>query len=214
MLPFVFLAVAARDGHDRRGRRADLRRVRAARGVPLRHRREHPRHRGVLGAVASPGRRRWSGGVAAAILFAVLLLPRIRLLQVVALAMLVIALGRRARSDHLSWSPYYKISAVPQGRTRTSTVISVNGIPHQSATPVAGRRTRRAEYLLPYERSLAPLDDVLIVGAGSGTDVAARARRRGEARRRRRDRSSHPADRRAAAPGPAVRRPSRERPHR
>lgn len=111
-------------------------------------------------------------GVAAAILFAVLLLPRIRPLQVVALAMLVMSLGLESSLDHLSWSPYYKVSAVSAGSNGTSTVISVNGVWHQVATPVSEVHTQGPQYRLPYKRSLAPLDDVLIVGAGSGTDVA------------------------------------------
>jgi SAM-dependent methyltransferase len=52
----------------------------------------------------------------------------------------------------------------------------VNGIPHQQATPAESRLDWEPQYALPYERATAAwqgrLDDVLIVGAGSGTDVA------------------------------------------
>ena len=97
-----------------------------------------------------------------------LLLPRLRVLQVVVLGMLVVSLGLESSVDHVSWSPYYKIGAKPAGR---STLISVNGIPHQDATPV-DEINASSPYRLPYARSKAPLDDVLIIGAGSGTDVA------------------------------------------
>ncbi|MFC7639998.1 spermidine synthase [Streptosporangium lutulentum] len=51
--------------------------------------------------------------------------------------------------------------------------ISVNGIPHQQATPAKSKLEWEGQYGLPYERSTSgKLDDVLIVGAGSGTDVS------------------------------------------
>ena len=49
-------------------------------------------------------------------------------------------------------------------------VVNVNGIPHQAILPSSGRR---ADLLSPYDRSPGrPLGDVLIIGAGSGNDVA------------------------------------------
>ncbi|MEU6740038.1 spermidine synthase [Streptosporangium sandarakinum] len=72
------------------------------------------------------------------------------------------------------WSPYYKVT---YDRFRWQGVpvmdIQVNGIPHQQAIPARERLSWERQYALPYERSAARrLDDVLIVGAGSGTDVA------------------------------------------
>jgi SAM-dependent methyltransferase len=111
-------------------------------------------------------------GIAAATLFAILLLPRLRVMQVLALTLLVVSLGWESAADDLSWSPYYKIQAEPAAANPDNTAISVNGIPHQLAASVADIRTQGPHYLLPYERVDSSLDDVLIVGAGSGTDVA------------------------------------------
>jgi spermine/spermidine synthase len=68
------------------------------------------------------------------------------------------------------WSPYYRITYQSHGPT---TAISVNGIPHQSVTTIALNRKYAPSYFIPYERmSGIPLDDVLVVGAGTGNDVA------------------------------------------
>ena len=54
-----------------------------------------------------------------------------------------------------------------------ATYIDANGVPHQSAVSVDVRRRENPEYFIPYERAgIENLENVLIVGAGSGTDVA------------------------------------------
>jgi hypothetical protein len=112
-------------------------------------------------------------GAVAAVLFAILIRPRIRPVQVVALAGLLIMLGQESMVPFWSWSPYYKVQAVSPPEYPDATVIHVNGIPHQQATSVAFREERGGVYFVPYERiNVEPLDDVLIVGAGSGSDVA------------------------------------------
>lgn len=65
------------------------------------------------------------------------------------------------------WSPYYKITLTEAGE---ETVISVNNIFHQSMAPAGGK-----EYFYdwPYTVFGETFEDVLILGAGSGTDVAA-----------------------------------------
>ena len=52
--------------------------------------------------------------------------------------------------------------------------IAVNGIPHQLMAPAQWKLEQgEQQYSTPYERIKAnPMDDVLIVGAGSGSDVA------------------------------------------
>ncbi|MEV4087411.1 spermidine synthase, partial [Nonomuraea fuscirosea] len=71
------------------------------------------------------------------------------------------------------WSPYYKVTTRQlQQLGIPVTDIAVNGIPHQQAVPAAARLQWEAQYGLPYERTTKPPKDVLIVGAGSGTDVA------------------------------------------
>jgi SAM-dependent methyltransferase len=96
-----------------------------------------------------------------------LLVPR-RLLVVVAAAALLIALATEQKPG-ISWSPYYKISVVRNG---SFDVVSVNGIPHQTITTVALRLRREPIYGTPYARHVGPLNSVLIIGAGTGTDVA------------------------------------------
>jgi SAM-dependent methyltransferase len=65
------------------------------------------------------------------------------------------------------WSPYYKITASTTGQ---ETVVEVNNIFHQSMAPVA---KKEYFYQWPYRVLGENFDDVLILGAGSGTDVAA-----------------------------------------
>jgi tRNA1(Val) A37 N6-methylase TrmN6 len=72
------------------------------------------------------------------------------------------------------WSPYYLIrwySYLIEGVQTTD--ISVNRIPHQAIMTNDGRRRMAPYYFIPYERIDRPwLGNVLIVGAGSGSDVA------------------------------------------
>jgi hypothetical protein len=65
------------------------------------------------------------------------------------------------------WSPYYKITV---GQTGQDTVVEVNNIFHQSMAPVA---EKEYFYRWPYTVFGNSFKNVLILGAGSGTDVAA-----------------------------------------
>jgi hypothetical protein len=65
------------------------------------------------------------------------------------------------------WSPYYKITV---GQTGGDTVVEVNNIFHQSMAPVA---QKEYFYQWPYTVFGNSFKNVLILGAGSGTDVAA-----------------------------------------
>ena len=68
------------------------------------------------------------------------------------------------------WSPYYKITVSQQG---PDTVVEVNNIFHQSMAPV---EQKEYFYQWPYDVFGDTFQDVLILGAGSGTDVAAALR--------------------------------------
>jgi spermidine synthase len=72
------------------------------------------------------------------------------------------------------WSPYYKVStqAYADGDGGTAWTLSVNGVPHQALTSVAHREKSEPYYLEPYHDLAKQPKDVLIIGAGSGTDVA------------------------------------------
>jgi spermidine synthase len=65
------------------------------------------------------------------------------------------------------WSPYYKITV---GQNGEDTVVEVNNIFHQSMAPVAHKEYF---YQWPYAVFGDTFENVLILGAGSGTDVAA-----------------------------------------
>jgi hypothetical protein len=115
-------------------------------------------------------------GAVTCVLF-LLLLPRRRqtLVSVLALALVAVLLFRESEPAFdepalLSWSPYYKIHVEPGER---SVAVDVNGVPHQTMFAVADVRARQPIYLEPYERlGDRPPGRVLIVGAGTGTDVA------------------------------------------
>jgi SAM-dependent methyltransferase len=111
-------------------------------------------------------------GTIAAGLFAVLLAPPMRILQAVALVGLVFMLGRESIEPVWSWSPYYKVTVQTPVDAPDVTGIQVNGIPHQAMVTIEEQRARGAAYFLPYERIGDVPGEVLIVGAGSGTDVA------------------------------------------
>ena len=66
-----------------------------------------------------------------------------------------------------TWSPYYKITVKNLGR---ETVVEVNNIWHQSMAPVD---SKEYFYQWPYMVFGDTFKDALILGAGSGTDVAA-----------------------------------------
>jgi spermidine synthase len=119
-------------------------------------------------------------GTIVATLYAVLLRRPGRGIAIVAAAGLVMLLagetfvapGRTGES--VSWSPYYKVTTyvIGEGETR-SLMVRVNGIPHQRVTTAAAREKQEPQYITAYQRLVDnPLDNVLIVGAGTGTDVA------------------------------------------
>jgi spermidine synthase len=68
------------------------------------------------------------------------------------------------------WSPYYKITVGQEGE---DTVVEVNNIFHQSMAPV---EHKEYFYQWPYMVFGDTFENVLILGAGSGTDVAAALR--------------------------------------
>lgn len=91
-----------------------------------------------------------------------------------ALAGMVVLLALESIQPTDSWSPYYKVTATDRGEgDDASVIIDVNGIPHQEIQSTERRNAREPIYFLPYERAPEnPLRDVLVVGAGNGSDVA------------------------------------------
>src|SRR5208282_3117420 len=93
---------------------------------------------------------------------------RTGLLQVIAVVALVMLLWSESLSSSDIWSPYYRISVTKAGADTYA--INVNGIPRQNIVPA---RKLQKVYSLPYQHAPGnPLNNVLIVGAGTGDDVA------------------------------------------
>jgi SAM-dependent methyltransferase len=74
----------------------------------------------------------------------------------------------------VSWSPYYKVQTHHSSSGPGALSIWVNGVPHQTMAKASWRLQNAPEqYGTPYRRlPKAQLDNVLVVGAGSGSDVA------------------------------------------
>jgi spermine/spermidine synthase len=110
------------------------------------------------------------GVVAAAIFVAVDRRPRA--LQLVPLAATLVALGVLSFAPDTRWSPYYRVTTTPVDADG-SVGISVNGRPHQRIMPLSFMATHQTFRFEPYRQvSGNPLTNVLIIGAGSGNDVA------------------------------------------
>lgn len=118
-------------------------------------------------------------GAVAALVYVWLLVPKIdvskpayKAVGMVALVALVSGLFAESTTPGNSWSPYYKIQVE---RLDDGVIdVHVNGIPHQIMTTTERRQANEPFYFRPYELRNAsqPPDRMLIVGAGTGSDVA------------------------------------------
>jgi len=78
------------------------------------------------------------------------------------------------------WSPYYKIQTEDRsgtdakGKPYKAIAVIANGVPHQAIIDLDVRLQQEPFYATPYDRIAANggVGDVLIVGAGNGSDVA------------------------------------------
>ncbi|GGM11201.1 hypothetical protein GCM10011594_33980 [Nakamurella endophytica] len=113
-------------------------------------------------------------GVIVALAFVALIGRWPRYVAVLAGAGMVAVLLVETLTPGISWSPYYKVKTDTVYYNNTPVVrISVNGIPHQEIWDAATRLKTEPQYGLPYQHLVKDsLDNVLIVGAGSGSDVA------------------------------------------
>jgi hypothetical protein len=118
-------------------------------------------------------------GIVIAALFLLLYGRSVRVLEGVALVALLVPLVHASVRSDTIWSPYYaiEIATLPTTVGNSSTQVdayrlSVNGIPHQVIAPLQLKLNRGEYYTIPYERLRAnSLHDVLVIGAGDGTDV-------------------------------------------
>ena len=109
-------------------------------------------------------------GLVVAAFFVVLLPPDLRLIQAVAIIGFAFMLGRESFTAGYTWSPYYRIGTVRVADDVYS--VEVNNIIHQNIWPIATLVEVDPIYSTPYERSTRAPEDVLIIGAGTGNDVA------------------------------------------
>jgi spermidine synthase len=107
-------------------------------------------------------------GIIVAVILAGLLGRRIGIIQIVALLGLVLLLVTESVLSTDIWSPYYRISVSKQANSQYN--INVDGIPHQNILPASNTGT---VYHVPFQQARGnPLNNVLVIGAGAGNDVA------------------------------------------
>jgi spermidine synthase len=108
-------------------------------------------------------------GVVAAICFVVLWLPRLPSIpQGLALLVLLVVLGIESFGANVQWSPYYKIEAVRNPDLGNQLQVDVNGVPHQAHQAAEFAPGNNLYLAVKPER----LENVLVIGAGGGNDVA------------------------------------------
>jgi SAM-dependent methyltransferase len=89
-------------------------------------------------------------------------------LTLIAGTLLIIGiLGWRLPGHGFYWSPYYAVRYSPRDLE-----ITVNGIGHQRMLPSQSTAMYSLPYLLRRDAGIPPAKDVLIIGSGSGNDVA------------------------------------------
>ena len=111
-------------------------------------------------------------GVIACCGLALLLVPEVRVWQIVILGAVVLLLAWQSVNPHQMWSPYNKLT-LHKRHGNSVLFISANNIPYQGIHPLSAIRRSKQLYLLPYQHvSRASLGNVLIIGAGNGNDVA------------------------------------------
>lgn len=103
-----------------------------------------------------------------------LTVPKRRLVSGGWAIVLLIGLGMETFTPGVSWSPYYKIQTQKLETGEPGfLLIRANGVPHQLMAPSAWKIAQGERiYETPYLRLPKKFDDVLIIGAGSGSDVA------------------------------------------
>lgn len=85
------------------------------------------------------------------------------------IAMLVTFMVEASTFQHY-WSSYYKIEVQEYAGNRY--VVNVNGLAQQVIESVEQRKKVKPFYLVPYKQIQRKLENVLVIGAGTGGDVA------------------------------------------
>jgi hypothetical protein len=112
-------------------------------------------------------------GVIAGIGLVVLLAPRIRWWQLVAIGGAVTLLILESVVPNQQWSPYNKLSVQQTGGKAPALYVSANNVPYQAARSLAVMHVQKPFYFYPYQHvTRSSLHNVLVIGAGTGNDVA------------------------------------------
>ena len=102
----------------------------------------------------------------------IVLMPKVRIWQAVALIAVIILLTWQSLTPREMWSPYNKLT-LHKRHGNSVLAIFANNILYQGIHPLSAIRRNKQFYLLPYQHvSRASLGNVLIIGAGNGNDVA------------------------------------------
>ncbi len=112
-------------------------------------------------------------GVIACAGLLVLLAPKIRWWQAAAVAVVVAALCVESFVPQQTWSPYNQLSVLQTSGKNPALNVSANNIPYQAARSLAVLARQKPFYWYPYRHvTKASLNNVLIIGAGTGNDTA------------------------------------------
>jgi hypothetical protein len=103
----------------------------------------------------------------------VLLAPRVRWWQALAVAGVAVLLVQESMVAAQEWSPYNKLAYHHKGGATPALYVSANNIPYQAARSLAVMHQQKAFYFYPYRHvTRASLGNVLIIGSGTGNDAA------------------------------------------
>src|SRR5579859_6753247 len=112
-------------------------------------------------------------GCIAAVGLLILIAPRVRWWQILAVAGVATLLLLESIVPAQLWSPYNKLSYQHKGGATPALYVSANNIPYQEARSLAVMHKQKAFYFYPYRHvTKASLGNVLIIGSGTGNDAA------------------------------------------
>jgi hypothetical protein len=113
-------------------------------------------------------------GLVAGVGLVVLLAPRARWWQLGAVSAIIALLVVESLTPGQMWSPYNKLTTQNKHiASQPAIAVSANNIPYQTAVSLTAMRQRQPFYFYPYRHvTRASLGNVLIIGAGTGNDVA------------------------------------------
>jgi hypothetical protein len=112
-------------------------------------------------------------GVIAGAGLVVLLAPRVRWWQLVPIGGAVTLLILESVVPNQQWSPYNKLSVQQRGGQAPALYVSANNVPYQAARSLAVMHVQKPFYFYPYQHvTRSSLHNVLVIGAGTGNDVA------------------------------------------